>query len=332
MSYKNSGVDVHAADQWVEGIQNKIGTQELISGVGDYAAVYKLNDREWVATSCDGIGTKILWTLKGIGTPKDLAQDLLAMNVNDVLCTGATPKLFLDYIACSGKEALQENGFLKKFIYGLADICKENEQILAGGETAQMPDLYKGEEFDTAGFSVGFMEPENYIHPQKLEEGAELWGWTSNGPHSNGFTWLRKLFDSEKDAETIRNYFMAPTRIYIKEFRDLRKKLEAHSCLAAYHVTGSGLLNLLRSQNQWGFELTHWPKELPSWLQVIQERSKASNAELLSTFNGGYGFIVAIKKAGAQQSTLLEQSGLKFLGSVSSKPGVRIPQLEAELI
>ncbi|MEI7441103.1 MAG: hypothetical protein WCK43_05655, partial [bacterium] len=76
MSYKNSGGDVHAADQWVEGIQNKIGTQELISGVGDYAAVYKLNDREWVATSCDGIGTKILWTLKGLGTPKDLAQDL----------------------------------------------------------------------------------------------------------------------------------------------------------------------------------------------------------------------------------------------------------------
>ncbi|MEI7441730.1 MAG: AIR synthase-related protein, partial [bacterium] len=147
----------------------------------------------------------------------------------------------------------------------------------------------------------------------------------------NGFTWLRKLFDSEKDAETIRNYFMAPTRIYIKEFRDLRKKLEANSCLAAYHITGSGLLNLLRSQNQWGFELNTWPKELPSWLQVIQERSKASTKELLSTFNGGYGFIVAIKKAKAQQSHLLEQAGLQFLGRVSAKPGVRVPQLEVEL-
>ena len=122
---------------------------------------------------------------------------------------------------------------------------------------------------------------------------------------------------------------MAPTRVYIKEFRDLRKKLEAHSCLAAYHVTGSGLLNLLRSQNQWGFELSDWPKEFPKWLQIIQERSKASTSELLSTFNGGYGFIVALKEGCDQQ--ILENSGLKFLGKVYSKSGVRIQHLNIEL-
>src|SRR4051794_10839818 len=103
MTYKKSGVDTDQADKWVEGIQARLkSSNDLISGVGDYAAVYKSSDKEWIATSCDGIGTKILWTLLGLGKPKDLAQDLIAMNVNDVLCTGATPKLFLDYIACSG--------------------------------------------------------------------------------------------------------------------------------------------------------------------------------------------------------------------------------------
>src|SRR5688572_16205978 len=100
MSYKSCGVDTSAADQWVEGIQARLGAQKLLSGVGDYAAVYEMSGDELLSTSCDGIGTKILWALDGLGSAKGLAQDLIAMNVNDVLCTGATPKLFLDYLAC----------------------------------------------------------------------------------------------------------------------------------------------------------------------------------------------------------------------------------------
>jgi phosphoribosylformylglycinamidine cyclo-ligase len=338
MTYKKSGVDTDQADKWVEGIQSKLhATSELVSGVGDYAAVYKLNDNEWVATSCDGIGTKILWTLQGLGSAKNLAQDLIAMNVNDVLCTGANPKLFLDYIACSGKEALQDDGFLKKFIGGIIDVCKENGQILAGGETAQMPDLYKGEEFDTAGFSVGFLHPDEYLHPSKLTPGLEIWGWPSSGPHSNGFTWLRQLFDSKKDADLIRKHFMNPTKIYVNEFKQLRAELKSKTrskssdgILAAYHITGSGLLNLLRSQSSVGFELNEWPEKLPAWFEAIRERSKSTYEELFKTFNGGFGFMIALSAA-EETTSILKKNGLVKLGLTTESYEVNIPQFDIRL-
>lgn len=325
MSYKKSGVDTNAADVWVEGIQAKLGaSDQLVNGVGEYAAVYKLNDREWVATSCDGIGTKILWSLGGLGSPKDLAQDLVAMNVNDVLCTGATPKLFMDYLACSGKEALRSDGFLKKFINGLIEVCGENEQILAGGETAQMPDLYDGDDFDAAGFSVGFMSPDQYLDPKKLTSGLEVWGLPSSGPHSNGFTWLRKLFDSKSESALIAELFMKPTRIYVKDFLRLRESVKI---LSAYHVTGSGLLNLLRSQSKVGFKLTEWPTQLPDWVEIVKNKSGSTLEELFTTFNCGFGFIVVVEKS-EMNSSYLERQGFQKLGVTSDKYEVSLPQFK----
>ncbi|MEZ4815901.1 MAG: AIR synthase related protein [Bdellovibrionota bacterium] len=336
MSYKSSGVDTSAADNWVEGIQKKLGAQQLLSGVGDYAAVYEMNKEELLATSCDGIGTKILWSLDGHGSAKALAQDLIAMNVNDVLCTGATPKLFLDYLACSGKEVLVEGSFLKNFIHGLIEVCAEHGQILAGGETAQMPDLYKGDNFDAAGFSVGFLKKNEFIRFSNLKPGMPVYGWKSAGPHSNGFSWLRKIFDTSKDAAFITEHLMAPTEIYISRFLQARSLIEStleskkdNSLVAAYHITGSGLLNLLRSQSSVGFDLNLWPMELPIWIQEIQKRTKASATELFSTFNCGFGFLFATEKVLSAEQ--VESLGLTELGKTTNTFEVNIPNFDVTL-
>lgn len=328
MSYKSSGVDTSAADKWVEGIQQKLGTQKLLSGVGDYAAVYEMSADELLATSCDGIGTKIMWALDGHGSAKGLAQDLIAMNVNDVLCTGATPKLFLDYLACSGKEVLGEGSFLKKFINGLIEVCGEHGQILAGGETAQMPDLYKGDHFDAAGFSVGFLKKNEFLRFSNLKAGMPLYGWKSSGPHSNGFSWLRKIFDTQKDAAFISENLMPPTEIYISKFLKARSEFKNNSIVAAYHITGSGLYNLLRTQTTIGFELSAWPK-LPAWLQEVQKRSNASNTELFSTFNCGIGFILATEKELSEAE--MNAQGLIQLGITTQDFEVRIPSFNVSL-
>ncbi len=329
MTYEKSGVDINAADKWVEGIQAGLThDSKLISGVGEYAAVYAQNKDEWIATSCDGIGTKLLWSLDSLGSAESLAQDLLAMNVNDVLCTGATPKLFLDYIACSGSDALKEGSFLKSFIKGLIKVCGENDQLLVGGETAQMPELYKGNHFDVGGFSIGFLKPEAYLHPKNLKEGMSVWGWTSSGPHSNGYSWLRKIFSTSNDASYIQEHLMPATRVYVKDFFNLRKAFGPNDLISAYHITGSGLWNLLRSQDKIGFNLDQWPS-LPAWALEVQKRTNASTQQLFETFNCGIGFAVVVSEN--TDVEVLKKQGLQYLGKTENKAGLRLPKYNIEL-
>jgi phosphoribosylformylglycinamidine cyclo-ligase len=337
-SYKDSGVDTLAADSWVERIAaaySYSSTSELKAkvkaGVGAYAAVYELSTDRWIAASCDGVGTKLLWTLEGLGTLEDLAQDLVAMNVNDLICVGARPLLFLDYVAFSNGKFLEENNVLDQFLRGLNRACAQAQCLLVGGETAQMPDFYSPKHFDVSGFAVGDLAPEDWLQVEGLEEGARVWGWSSSGPHSNGFSWLRKLFDLHKDADFIRQHLMVPTRLYVKEFEALRRLLKAHSASkalqGAYHITGSGLLNLLRAQpsdRQIGFVLDQaWP--LPLWAQELQKRSGSSDAELYSSFNMGMGLCVVIEAKTSQKlSPELRELGLQDLGYVDNKARVEL--------
>ncbi len=336
--YKSSGVDIDAADSWVERISARVTARSsaelakrLVTGVGDYASVYALSDQQWVATSCDGVGTKLLWTAAGLGRPEDLAQDLVAMNANDVLCVGARPTLFLDYLAVGSRRLLEEGATLARFIDGLVQVCAESGQLLVGGETAQMPDLYPDGGFDMAGFSVGFMSPSERLGVERVRPGAEVWGWASNGPHSNGFSLLRKLFDTKADADFIREHLMGATKLYVRPFDELRRALgEAgrEALQAAYHITGSGLLNLLRAQpagRQIGFDLSEWPSEDPLWIQVLARRSGLGAKQLFSTFNMGWGFLVVLDPAFSQsRRSLLQSLELKPLGRVISEPEVRV--------
>lgn len=351
-SYLDSGVDVNAADTWVDWISAKTSKTKkpafgfagkIVSGIGDYAAVYSgRKSSSWTALTCDGVGTKTLWYTSGFGNPEGLAQDLLAMNVNDLLCVGAEPRLFLDYLAIGNKTLLGPSGFMGRFLTGLQKLCLRNGLCLVGGETAQMPDLYSGSDFDLAGFCVGFLAAEDFLSVEKIKPGDELWAWPSSGPHSNGFTWLRTLFSKEQDSKFISESLMQPTNIYVSDFYRARKLLKGArgSLKAAFHITGSGFLNLIRSQpkkseRKVGFRLrsdfeSYWPK----WVLKVGERSGASRKDLLSSLNMGWGFCLVVdgKMAKTQKGqNLLKKLRLTPIGVATGNPYVEIsPDLRLE--
>ena len=337
-SYADSGVDTRAADAFVDGIKNVVNIDpntKVKEGVGAYAAVYEMTDERWIAVGCDGVGTKILWTLEDLGTPEMLAQDLVAMNVNDLLCVGASPRLFLDYIGFTQGSLLEEDAILPRFLKGLQTACAKSHCLLVGGETAQMPDFYKDGHFDVSGFCVGDLEPEDWLHAEKLHAGSKLWAWESDGPHSNGFSWLRKIFDPKADADFIKKHLMAPTRLYVEAFENLKKFLvdkDAENGLqGAYHITGSGLRNLLRMQpkgREIGFvidENVHWPE----WMKEVEKRTGSSKEELWCSLNGGWGFTVVLdEKTSATHSTQLKEMGLKLIGFSDNQARVKLGDLE----
>jgi phosphoribosylformylglycinamidine cyclo-ligase len=339
-SYQESGVDTNAADAWVDRLAAITGEGQselksrLKESIGSYAAVFELTADRWIASSCDGVGTKLLWTLEGLGSPEDLAQDLVGMNVNDLICVGAKPLVFLDYVAFTDASFLQKGGTLDRFIKGLHHACLKAESLLVGGETAQMPDFYAPGHFDISGFAVGELGPSDWLKVDRIRPGAAVWGWTSASPHSNGFSWLRKLFDPKKDTALIREHLMPPTRLYVSEFRRLKELLKAHSqseaLQAAYHITGSGLLNLLRAQPQGreiGFVFEKaW--EWPTWARLAKERSGASDEELYSTFNMGMGLMLVLD-ADVSDSLQAELGtlGLQRLGRVDTEARVQVGAL-----
>lgn len=334
-SYAESGVDVQAADKFVEKIQGITGraptNAKLKGGVGAYAAVYEWTPESWMAVGCDGVGTKILWTLKGLGSAEDLAQDLVAMSVNDLLCVGARPQLFLDYVGFTDGSLLEEGGLLPKFIQGLQAACVRSGAFLVGGETAQMPGFYHKDHFDVSGFCVGQMGPEDWLHAERIQPDADLWAWKSDGPHANGFSWLRDIFDAEEDADWIRQHMMAPTRLYVNEMAQLKSLLAEHSCSealqAAYHITGGGLKNLLRLQpegRQVGFELDG-RDDYPEWFQEAQKRTGSSLKELLCSFNAGWGMLVLIdRKSSEHLADELRNLGLQKVGRSTSVAQVKM--------
>lgn len=332
-SYKDSGVDTQGADEWVDKISERFGasSQKLISSFDAYAAVYQTHDDHCVALSCDGVGTKVIWTKAGLGSGAQVAQDLMAMNVNDLICVGARPQLFMDYLALGSLRRQKENGFLNEFLEGLHKSCDEAGVLLVGGETAEMPGVYEDDQYDVAGFSVGFLSKKDYLDPADVQVGDVVFGWKSSGPHSNGFSWLRKLFDTQKDAGFIREHLMPPTALYVRPFLNLQQRL-AGQIRGAFHITGSGFLNLLRYNNPktgvcLGFDL-HRLFEPPFWAKEVQRRSGATDEEMYKSFNMGLGFAFCLSPAVAEaQREALRAAGALELGVVIREPEVRVAGL-----
>jgi phosphoribosylformylglycinamidine cyclo-ligase len=342
-SYKKSGVDTHAADSWVNWIGNVAkggdvsaspSSLKIISGVGDYAAVVDFG-AESIALSCDGVGSKLLWTLEGHGTFESLAQDLLAMNTNDIWCVGARPRLFLDYLGVGSKKLFAgQKAPLKKLLGSLSRLCGQEGLLLVGGETAQLPELYKPTHFDLAGFCVGFFEGGKRLYVDRVQPGDELWGIQSSGPHSNGFTLLRQLYKKSKSPSIrkfIRTHLMAPTRLYHQEFLALRKLQDHEEGLrAAFHITGSGWDNLVRAQPSGrdlgfvidGYSENDWPK----WTREVQSDSALSSEQMYKTFNCGIGMIFVLKHSFAKQhrETLKQSLKARYLGVASGSIGNRV--------
>ena len=268
--------------------------------------------------SCtDGVGTKIELGIK-TNKLRGLGIDLVAMSINDLICTGAKPLFFLDYLATS---KLKVN-YHSEVIKGIVEGCILSSCSLVGGETAEMPGMYKGKDFDLAGFAVGIVDKNKIIQTKKIRGGELLIGLPSSGPHSNGYSLIRKLF-FEKRSKFIQdkrfiNSVMKPTRIYVDIISSILTKIKVKGMA---HITGGGLVeNIPRILPKgMGIEIYHSRIPKNKLFKNIQDYSGLNFEEMIKIFNMGIGFVICIneKDLGAL-SKILNSKNEKFyvLGNV----------------
>ena len=284
-SYRDAGVDVERGDAFVERIKEKVKSTygaRVVSGIGGFAALYDMGDK-LLAAGTDGVGTK-LKLAQALGKHDTIGIDLVAMCVNDVICTGARPLFFLDYIA-TGKLELAT---AEAIVTGIVDGCKQAEMALIGGETAEMPGMYADEEYDLAGFCIGEVAKPYLIDGQSMQEGDALIALPSSGIHSNGYSLVRKLVNA--DEKDLMAACLTPTRIYWKAVQQVLPYIGGMA-----HITGGGFANIPRMNEGFDYVIDALPTmaEIPPVFSTLRDRSGLDAAELYQTFNMGIGFVIA---------------------------------------
>jgi len=318
ITYADSGVDRDKGDLFVKRIEKMVRTtynKAVKSGVGGFASLYEIGKGKYLAAGTDGVGTK-LKIAQHLKIHDTVGIDLVAMCVNDVVCTGARPMFFLDYIGCGKLDLACSEGIIK----GVVDGCRQAGVALVGGETAEMPGMYDDGEYDLAGFSVGEVSKKDLLDGKSLKAGDELVGLASSGLHSNGFSLVRKLInDNETDLLKLA---LTPTRIYVKNVLAVlaSKKFGVRGFA---HITGSGFYNIPRINPKFRYVITSLP-ETPRIFPILQERAKLDAKEMYSTFNMGVGFVIACQKGkSAALVKFLEKKGERafVLGHVEKGRG-----------
>jgi phosphoribosylformylglycinamidine cyclo-ligase len=329
LTYRDAGVDIDAGNALVERIKPIVAATrraEVMSGIGGFGGLFALPPgryREPVLVSgTDGVGTK-LKLAQQLGRHDTIGVDLVAMCVNDVLVQGAEPLFFLDYFAC-GKLDVE---VAADVVRGIADGCSQAGAALIGGETAEMPDMYADGEYDLAGFCVGVVERDALIDGSGIAAGDALIGIASSGPHSNGYSLIRKVLelagDAEIDGTPAGQRLLTPTRIYVKPVLEL---MNAVTVKGLAHITGGGITeNLPRILD----DSLHPRIETASWAQGpvfdwLAEAGNIATHEMRRTFNCGVGMIVVVDPADVENaiSTLTEagESAWK-IGRIAEGPG-----------
>lgn len=316
ISYKDAGVDIEKGDLFVDKIKTMIGStynENVVSGVGGFAALYQVDPNRYMAAATDGVGTKLKLAIE-LDKHDTIGIDLVAMCVNDLICTGARPLFFLDYLA-SGILDLETS---TEIVKGIVEGCKQAGAALIGGETAEMPGMYAQKHYDLAGFSVGEVFKQDIIDGSRVKAGDTIIGLASSGFHSNGLSLVRKLI---KDDETsLKEKCLTPTRIYVKSIMNILKKYP-HHIKGVANITGGGIHNIARINKDYGYKLSNLPKNelLPEEILIIAKRSGLDNDELYKTFNMGIGMAVVTDKPDKVMNEL-ESTGEKafILGEVTS--------------
>lgn len=331
-TYQDAGVDIAKGESLVEKIKEKVrGTYgpQVVHGVGGFCSLYDMGDGRLLAAGTDGVGTKIKLAIN-LGIHHTIGIDLVAMCVNDVLCCGARPLFFLDYLA-TGKLDLEVS---ERLIEGIVQGCKESKMPLMGGETAEMPGLYAPGDYDLAGFCVGEVHRDQLIDGQRLQEGDLILGLSSSGFHSNGYSLIRQLVGEEEHA--LLKECLTPTRIYVRPILELLKRFPG-SVKGMAHITGGGVRNILRINPEWGYSFHSWPtqQEWPSAIAQVVQRSHLSPQEIYRTFNMGIGMVLVVDKNKAQDLCLLLRElgeNVRVLGQVIPSAGQLILKVEGKEI
>lgn len=314
ISYKDAGVDVDRGQDAVKKMKSFVeATQgpEVLTGLGSFAGLYELPQglkNPVLVSGTDGVGTKILLAKK-LGFTKNLGQDLVAMCVNDILCHGARPLFFLDYLA----SARLEPGEVTEVVSSIARACQEVGCALIGGETAEMPGMYQPGDMDMAGFCVGIQEKDKLISGSKIEEDNLLIGLASSGFHSNGYSLLRKIYLElhpeylDKFAEEL----CRPTTLYVRPILELMEEVEI---LGLSHITGGGFIeNIPRVLPQGlSFEIDTNSWKRSELMELTARLTGLDKEELYNTFNMGIGMVLVIKKEDRDRVlAFLEKKDLK---------------------
>lgn len=317
MDYKNAGVDIEAGYKAVQLMKEHVAStmrSEVMTDIGGFSGAFSMDafknmEHPTLVSGTDGVGTKLKLAFE-MDKHDTVGIDCVAMCVNDILCHGAKPLFFLDYIACGKLEAEVSSELVK----GVSDGCLQSDCALIGGETAEMPGFYAEGDYDIAGFAVGIADKDKIIDGSKINEGDTLIGIASSGIHSNGYSLVRKVFadlDMEFEGQEVWKTLITPTKIYVKP---VLKLLENFDIKGMAHITGGGFIeNVPRMFN--GRELTavinkdSYP--VPSIFDKMVEMG--ANKELMyNTFNMGIGFVLAVDKADAKAVIkMLEDNGEK---------------------
>lgn len=332
LSYRDAGVDIDAGNSLVENIKplvRKTFRPGVMTGLGGFGALFELpldRYREPILVSgTDGVGTKLKLAMQ-LGRHHSIGIDLVAMCANDIVVTGAEPLFFLDYYA-TGRLDLE---VATAVISGIARGCELAGAALTGGETAEMPGIYTGSDYDLAGFCVGIVEKARIIRPEHVAPGDVLLGLASSGPHSNGYSLIRKILevsaadtDLPLDQGSLGEALLAPTRIYVRSLLALHAALEIH---ALAHITGGGLTENLPRVLPHG---TSARIDLESWVQPrifdwLQQQGGVTQREMLRTFNCGVGMVACVAERDAAAAIeLLAAQGEQVwrLGRIESAEG-----------
>ena len=321
-SYKQAGVDVTAGYQSVELMKETVKStynEGVISDLGGFGGLYALNMEKMkepiLVSGTDGVGTKLKLAFL-MNKHDTIGQDCVAMCVNDIVCCGAKPLFFLDYMAL-GKNVPE---VVATIVKGVADGCKMAGCSLVGGETAEMPGFYKEGEYDLAGFSVGVVEKEKMLDSSNIEVGDQVIGIASSGVHSNGFSLVRKIFNINE--ETIKEYkeelgmtlgegLLAPTKIYVKPVLELLKNVTVKGIS---HITGGGFYeNMPRMLNEnVSLKIDKNAYPILPIFKLIQKEGNIPERDMYNTFNMGIGMAIIVKKEEVQKAIeILEKQGEK---------------------
>ena len=318
LSYKDAGVDIHAGNELVERIKadvKRTRRPEVMGGLGGFGALCALPTKykePILVSGTDGVGTKLRLAID-LNKHDTIGQDLVAMCVNDLVVQGAEPLFFLDYYA-TGKLDVDVAADVVK---GIADGCAISGCALVGGETAEMPGMYHVGDYDLAGFCVGVVEKSEIIDGSAVKVGDVLVALASSGPHSNGYSLIRKVLEvsganpavEQLEGKPLSEHLLAPTKIYVKSVLELVENTNVH---AIAHLTGGGfweyIPRVLPENTKAVIDEKSWT--WPAIFNWLQEKGNISRYEMYRTFNCGVGMVIAVPAAEAEKAvSLLTQAG-----------------------
>jgi len=334
-SYKKAGVDVTAGYEAVKKMRpfvESTNIEGVLTGIGGFGGLFQPNiagmKEPVLVSGTDGVGTKlkIAFTL---GKHDTIGIDCVAMCVNDVVCCGAKPLFFLDYLAVGKNDPERVAGIVS----GVADGCRQAGCALIGGETAEMPGFYPEEEYDLAGFCVGMVDREKIIDGTKIAPGSVLIGVASSGVHSNGFSLVRKVFEGcdmkeyrPELGKTLGEALLAPTKIYVRPLLALMEEVEVQG---VSHITGGGFYENIPRMFPAGIgaEIEKDSLEIPAIFQLIQKTGDIPERDMFNTFNMGTGLCIAVKAEDADRAVAcLKANGedARIIGRCVAGEGVKI--------